>query len=147
MTPRTYQTSPRAERIRKHLTPLDARLLETLATVTYATTQQLQELTLPLEQDPARARRIPRRLAHLPDLPATARAPPPAGAGSFSCSADSPPTRAPRRPRGRLSASTQGRRVRRWLPRIDLDARAHRLCAQQPTHPPLRPPARPRARP
>src|SRR5947209_616118 len=68
MTRRTYQTSPRAERIRNHLTPLDRRLVETLATVTYATTQQLQELTLPLEQDPARARRIRRRLAHLADL-------------------------------------------------------------------------------
>jgi hypothetical protein len=68
MTPRTYQTSPRAERIRNHLTPLDVLVVETLATVTYATTQQLQELTLPLESDPARARRIRRRLVHLASL-------------------------------------------------------------------------------
>lgn len=68
MTARTYQTTPRAERIRNHLTPLDVLLVDTLATVTYATTQQLQQLTLPLDPDPARARRIRRRLAHLADL-------------------------------------------------------------------------------
>jgi hypothetical protein len=68
MTPRTYQTSTYAERIRSYLTPLDRLLVERLATVTYASTQQLQELALPLEQDPARARRIRRRLAHLADL-------------------------------------------------------------------------------
>ena len=65
MTPRTYQTSQRALRLREHLTGLDMMLIDTLATVTYATTRQLEQLALPSSSGPARARRIRRRLAHL----------------------------------------------------------------------------------
>jgi hypothetical protein len=68
MTPRTYQTSSRAERLRAQLTNLDIGIIETLATVTYATTRQLEELTLPAAASPARARRVRRRLAHLEGL-------------------------------------------------------------------------------
>jgi Replication-relaxation len=68
MTPGIYHTRQRAQRIREKLTSLDMTLLETLTTVTYATTRQLEELALPSRSGPARARRIRRRLTHLERL-------------------------------------------------------------------------------
>jgi hypothetical protein len=71
MTLRTYHTAQRAQHIREHLTDLDMAIIETLATVTYASTRQIEALTLPAAPTPARARRIRRRLAHLAHLKVT----------------------------------------------------------------------------
>lgn len=64
----TYVTAARLQRIREQLIPLDQELIETLATVGYATTRQLEQLVLPQASALARARRVRRRLQHLRHL-------------------------------------------------------------------------------
>jgi Replication-relaxation len=68
MTLRTYHTRQRAARVREQLAPLDVTLVETLASVAYASTRQLEALCLPDALGPARARRVRRRLARLAEL-------------------------------------------------------------------------------
>jgi hypothetical protein len=61
----TYVTAAHLQRVRDQLIPLDHRLVDTLATVGYATTHQLEQLALPQSSPLARARRVRRRLQHL----------------------------------------------------------------------------------
>ncbi|MGH3425989.1 MAG: replication-relaxation family protein [Mycobacteriales bacterium] len=61
----TYVTSAQLQRVRDQLIPLDQALIDTLAIVDYATSDQLQRLVLPRTSTLARARRVRRRLQHL----------------------------------------------------------------------------------
>lgn len=61
----TYVTAAHLQRVRDQLIPLDQRLIDTLATVGYATTHQLEQLALPQTSPHARARRVRRRVQHL----------------------------------------------------------------------------------
>jgi hypothetical protein len=56
---------PRTAQIRRRLIPLDWTILRILGTVDYASTRQLEQLSLPQTPSPARARRVRRRVNHL----------------------------------------------------------------------------------